>query len=149
MFRQFLLALAFVGLAVAPAWAESSAAPGDDQSVTLSPVALPIVVDGRVINYVFVTAKVLLKPRADQIVLRDKEPYFRDALVRDAHRSPFVLPHDFNRIDEGKLKAALYRDAAAIAGPANIQGIVVVSQTPQHFVRQPQAAAAPQHQIVP
>ncbi|HKT53085.1 MAG TPA: hypothetical protein VJP88_01435, partial [Caulobacteraceae bacterium] len=123
MFPRFLFVIAFIGLAAAPAWADSSAKPDDDQTVPLSPVALPIVVDGQVLNYVFVTAKVLLTPRADQLSLRDKEPFFRDALVRDAHRTPFVLPHDFNKIDEGKLKAALFRDAVAIAGAANIRGI--------------------------
>jgi hypothetical protein len=149
MFRRILLALAVASLASAPALADSAAKPDDDQTVTLSPVALPIVVDGQVVNYVFVTAKVLLTPRADQLTLRDKEPFFRDALVRDAHRTPFVLPHDFNKIDEAKLRATLYRDAVAIAGPGNISGIQVVSQTPQHFVRQPSAAGPAQHQIVP
>lgn len=151
MFRFAVFALAAALLAAAPAVAADSAAKADadDQTVTLSPVALPIVVDGQVVNYVFVTAKVLLTPRADQTVLRDKEPYFRDALVRDAHRTPFVLAHDYNRIDEAKLKGALFRDAVAIAGPGKIMGVQVVSQTPQHFVRPPQSSGPAQHQIVP
>lgn len=109
--------------------------------MTLSPVAIPIVVDNQVINYIFVTARVLLTPRADQFALRDKEPYFRDALVRAAYRTPFLLKGDYNHIDEAKLKAALWRDATAIAGPGNVRGVAVVSQTAQHFIRQPQPAA--------
>jgi hypothetical protein len=100
-------------------------------------VALPIVVGGQVINYIFVTAKVLLTWNADEFALRDKEPFFRDALVRAAYRTPFMVKGDFNRIDEGKLKAALYRDATAIAGPGNVRGVDVVSQTAQHFIPQP------------
>jgi hypothetical protein len=114
--------------------------PPDDHSVAISPVALPVVVNGEVVNYVFVTAKVMLSPGADEFTIRDKEPFFRDALVRDAYRTPFVVANDYNRIDEGKLRAVLLRDASAIAGAGNIRGIVVVSQTAQHFVRTPHAA---------
>ncbi len=112
----------------------------DDHSVTLSPVALPVVAGGEVVNYVFVTAKVMLNPRADQFALRDKEPFFRDALVRDAYRTPFVVAGDYNRIDEAKLDAALFRDAVDIAGPGAVRGVVVVSQAAQRFVRAPHAA---------
>ena len=138
--RAFLAALAVSAFATHALAAEDKPAPDEDRAVTLSPVAMPIVVDGQVINYIFVTARVLLTPRADQFALRDKEPFFRDALVRAAYRTPFLLKGDFNRIDEAKLKAALFRDATAIAGPGNVSGVVVVSQTAQHFVRQPQAA---------
>jgi hypothetical protein len=138
--RAFLAALAVSAFATHALAAEDKPAPDADRAVTLSPVAMPIVVDGQVINYIFVTARVLLTPRADQFALRDKEPFFRDALVRAAYRTPFLLKGDFNRIDEAKLKAALFRDACAIAGPGNVSGVIVVSQTAQHFVRQPQAA---------
>jgi len=140
MLRRAFLA-AILALAATHAWAaEDQPAPDLDRAVTLSPVAMPIVVDGKVINYIFVTARVLLTARADQFALRDKEPFFRDALVRAAYRTPFMLNGDFNKIDEAKLKAALFRDATAIAGPGNVSGVVVVSQTAQHFIRQPQAA---------
>jgi len=36
------------------AWAADPQNPPDDHAVTLSPVALPVVADGRVVNYVFV-----------------------------------------------------------------------------------------------
>jgi hypothetical protein len=139
MFRRaFLAALAFGVLATHARAADSSAPPDIDRTVTLSPVAMPIVVDGQVINYIFVTARVLLTGQADQFALRDKEPFFRDALVREAYRSPFLLKGDYNHIDEAKLKAALFRDAITIAGPGNVRGVQVVSQTAQHFLRPPQ-----------
>jgi hypothetical protein len=138
MLRRALIAVAALALISTNARADDAPAPDIDRAVTLSPVAMPIVVDGQVINYIFVTARVLLTGQADQFALRDKEPFFRDALVRAAYRSPFLLKGDYNHIDEAKLKAALFRDAAAIAGPGNVQGIQVVSQTAQHFIRQPQ-----------
>ena len=137
------LAVAVVGLL---ALAGSGGAAGDSQtavddySLTLSPVALPVVADGKVVNYVFVTAKVIFSTRADEFALRDKEPFFRDALVRDAYRTPFVVAGDYNRIDAAKLDATLFRDAVDIAGPGAVRGVVVVSQAAQRFVRVPHAA---------
>ena len=140
MFRRAFLAAALAASATQAWAADDKPAPDMDRAVTLSPVAIPIVVDGQVINYIFVTARVLLTSKADQFALRDKEPFFRDALVRAAYRTPFLLKGDFNHVDEAKLKGALLRDAAAIAGPGNVRDVVVVSQTAQHFIRQPQAA---------
>jgi hypothetical protein len=141
MIRRFLLVALAASAVATHAWAANEPpAPDIDRAVTLSPVAIPIVVDGQVINYIFVTARVLLTPKADQFALRDKEPFFRDALVRAAYRTPFLLKGDFNHVDEAKLKASLYRDATAIVGPGNVRGIELVSQTAQHFIRQPQVA---------
>jgi hypothetical protein len=123
-------------LAAPSALAGDSAPPKvDDQAVKLSPVGLPIVVEGHVVNYVFVTVVVDLTPSADVIAIREKEPAFRDALVRDAHRTPFVIPGDYNHLDKDKLKAAMFRDAQAIAGARAIKGIEVTNETAQHFIR--------------
>jgi hypothetical protein len=104
---------------------------GDGQYIDVSPIALPIVVDGRLINYVFVSVRVNLAPFAEASVLRDKEPFLRDALVRAGHRAPFTDPHDYTRVDEARLKASLFHDAAAILGARNVAGVSVVSQTPK------------------
>jgi hypothetical protein len=111
--------------------------PDVDPAVTLSPVALPIIVDGRLANYIFVTVKIKLTRSADEAALRDKEPYFRDALVRAAHRTPFVLHYDYNHVDAGRLRAVMLREAGAISGPNTIRDIVVVDQTPQHRIPSP------------
>jgi hypothetical protein len=62
---------------------------------------------------------------------------FRDALVREGHRTPFVVPSDWKRVDEAKLVAALTRDAAAITGPNVVSSVVVTSQAPQKSVVTP------------
>ncbi len=114
----------------------------EDQAVKLSPLALPIVVQGRVVNYVFVTVKVDLSPSANAMALQEKEPTFRDALVRDAYRTPFVTPGNYNHLDEVRLKAVFFRDATAIAGAGQVKGIEVLNQTTQHFIP-PQRPAPP------
>jgi hypothetical protein len=120
--RAFLACLAIS--AAAQAGAAGAAEAG--QFVDLSPVAMPIVVNGRLINYVFIYVRIDMTPSADMQRMRDKEPYFRDALVRLGHRTPFTLPTDYTRLDEPRLKAALYQVAAAIAGPGMVAGVEIL-----------------------
>lgn len=107
------------------------------QYVDLQPAGLPVVVRGQLVNYVFVYVRLNLAPDADATRLRDREPYFRDAMVRMAHRTPFTVPTDYNRIDEGKLTTSLMREASVIGGPGAIRSVVVTSQAPQHRIAQP------------
>ena len=93
------------------------------QFVDLSPVALPVVANGRLVNYVFVYIRISLTPSADLAHWRDREPFFRDALVRLGHRTPFTLPTDYTRLDEPRLKAALFQAVAGITGPGVIASI--------------------------
>jgi hypothetical protein len=137
-----LIATAVLALIAAPAVAADKPPEPSDQSVKLSTLALPIVVEGRVLNYVFVTVKVDLTPSANAVALRDKEPAFRDALVRDAYRTPFVVAGNYNKLDEVRLKAVFIRDAATIAGPGQVRGIEVLNQQAQHFIP-PQRVSPP------
>jgi hypothetical protein len=126
MRRRLLLSL-IPAAALIPAFAAGAAmAAAAGQYVDLAPVALPVAVDGRLVNYVFVYVRINLSASADMPKLRDKEPYFRDALVRAGHRTPFTRYDDYTRLDEGKLKAALYQAALAIGGPGTIASITLL-----------------------
>jgi hypothetical protein len=131
--RPLLTALALIAASATAAEAsgggESKKGEGG-QYVNISPVALPIVVGGKVVNYVFVNVRIDLTPSADAVKIREREPYFRDALVRAAHRTPFTLAGDYTKIDEARLKAAVIRDAVALA-PGVVRGVVIVSQAPK------------------
>jgi hypothetical protein len=123
MLRRALLASLPLAFVAGAAFAEQKEA---GQFVDLAPVAMPIVVNGHLINYVFVYVRINLTPSADMQRLRDKEPYFRDALVRLGHRTPFTVPTDYTRLDEGRLKASLYQAAVAIAGPGAVASIDIL-----------------------
>jgi hypothetical protein len=132
MNRASIFAALAIGLLAPTAWAGDSTEPGDNgQSVPISAVALPIVVKGKLVNYVFVTVRLELAPLANATKLRDKEPYFRDALVRAGHRTPFTLASDLTRVDEVKLKAAMLREAQAIAGPNAVKSVQILNQAPK------------------
>lgn len=140
--RQILAALPLL-LAAGPALAsEEPKKESGAQYVDLSPVALPIVVGGRLVNYVFCALRVNLKPSADAAAMRAKEPWFRDAIVRAGHRTPFTLATDYTKVDEARLKAVLLREAIAIAGAKNILSVTLTSQTPKQRSRLPRPPAA-------
>lgn len=130
---KFALALAGLFAAAASSANAADEKPEDAsvQYVAISPVAIPVIVNGKVVNYVFVNVRLDLTNGANSTKLREREPYFRDALVRAAHRTPFTNPADFTKIDEAKMKASLMREAAAIAGPNAIRGVTITSQTPK------------------
>jgi hypothetical protein len=140
--RWLILAISLAAMPAAAASAAEDEKPQIGQYVDLQPVALPIVIHGQLVNYVFAYVRVNLSGGADVIHLRTKEPFFRDALVREAHRTPFVVPSDWQRIDEAKLKAVMVRDASAIAGEGAVMSVVVTSQAPQHRVSTPRPPPA-------
>lgn len=109
------------------------------QFVDMPPVGLPIIVHGQLVNYVFVYVRVNLTASADVTAMRNREPFFRDALVRMAHRTPFTRPDDYNRVDEARVCAALMREITPIAGPGNIRSVVITSQSPQHRISKPKS----------
>jgi len=142
MIRRALIAAA-VTLAAGAAHASEPKKEGKGdvgQYVDLQPVGLPIVTRGQLVNYVFVYVRINLTNGANAARLREKEPFFRDALVRAGHRTPFTKPEDLGVVDAARLTAALGREAAAIAGPGQIRSVVVTSQAPRRRVRLPRDA---------
>lgn len=112
------------------------------QYVDLSPVALPVVVRGQLINYVFVTVRIQLTSQANAGKWRAREPYFRDALVRVGHRTPFTRADSYTMLDAAKLKAAMMREATAIAGPRDVAAVTLVSQAPKRTTGLPKPPVA-------
>jgi len=139
--HRVLLALAFAFTA-APSLALAEGTPQLSPTVLMSPVAMPIVVDGKLVNYVFVTIRLRLSPRADAVKLRAMEPYFRDALVRVGHRTPFVRSDNYIRLDDERLKAALLREANAIAGAGMVSSAQIIREQAQHYDGLPKPTGA-------
>ena len=99
--------------------------------VDLSAVGLPITVNGRAVNYVFAEVRLHVAPGADSLKLVRMEPYYRDALVRAAHRQSLGVPGDWTRLDEAKVKAVLLAEARRISGPKAFSGAEVKRQVPR------------------
>ncbi len=126
--RALILAVAGAALS-GPALASPSAeTPAQPASFNLTGVGLPIIVGGRVRNYVFAELKLYLGEGQTLDAVRAKEPYLRDALVRAGHRTPFVLADDWNQLDAAALSASLIRSADSLIGKGAIARVEVVSQ---------------------
>lgn len=143
-----LLALA-LACCLAANVAQASAPPKEDKkkdggsNLEMAPVALPVVVDGQVVNYVFATVKINLSATADLARWRAREPYIRDAVVKTAHRTPFTRTDDYLSLDEARLKASVQREAAAVMGAKDIKSVVVVQQIPKKRTGVPRPPVAP------
>ena len=127
--RDLIAASAALSAVAPPALAED--APSGGQSLGMPGVGLPIIVDGRLRNYVFVALRLHLGGSATPESMRTKEAYLRDALVRAGHRTPFVVPDDLTRIDAAALSRSLIRSATAIAGRGSVPRVEIVSQAPR------------------
>jgi hypothetical protein len=138
MRRRDLFAVGTLALAGAAATTASAASGKPAPAAATGPLALniagvglPIISDGRIRNYVFVTVRLTLGGGQTPETMRAKEPYFRDALVRAAHRTPFVLADDWTRIDDAAVNAMLMAAAPALSGPGSITQVEVALQSPR------------------
>ncbi|MDP1641943.1 MAG: hypothetical protein Q8L59_07135 [Phenylobacterium sp.] len=145
MHRRSLLALLPFVLAAGPAVAAGGKAAdkaGAAQYIDISPVALPVTMGDRVVNYIFVGVRLNLTAMANVQKLREREPFFRDALVRAAHRTPFTGKTNFTTIDVDRLKAVMLKEAVRLGGK-DIQSVAVTSQTAKRQSGLPKHPGAP------
>lgn len=145
MFKPFIVVTLAAGLFAGGAQAgggKADAKPSGLDHLELAPTGLPVIVNGKIKNYVFVQVRLLPAPGAELIKLRVKEPYYRDALVRAAHRAPFNSPADWTLLDEHRLEATLLAEARRISGPKSFKAAELVKQTPRRRTGMMQARAA-------
>jgi hypothetical protein len=120
-----------VAAVAAPAFASEPEAPKEALAVNLVGVGLPVIADGRVRNYVFVTVRVTLGPNGTLDGVRAKDAYFRDALVRASHRTPFTAGNDWTRLNENAVNAAVMAIANVVCGPGAVIKSEVLIQAPR------------------
>ena len=108
--RRLLLA-ALIALAAAPSQAAPPASGHSDgkeskdaevaRSIDLGGLAFPMFDDdGKLKNYLFVNARMLVAPGKDQWKYREKAHTIRDGIIRAAHRISFDLNGDYTKLDE-------------------------------------------------
>ncbi|KPF78518.1 hypothetical protein IP78_11060 [Brevundimonas sp. AAP58] len=136
MRRRDLFALGTLAVAATAAGSASAGGPTSSSgtvapSLNIAGVGVPIIAGGRIRNYVFVTLRLTLGSGQTPEMMRAKEPYYRDALVRQAHRTPFVLADDWTRVDSEAISAWLMRAAPSISGAGSIASAEVALQTPR------------------
>lgn len=113
--------------------------------VDVAAVALPIVVNGGLVNYVFVRLRVDLTEGSDFAALKQKEPMLRDAIIRASYRTPFGKKDDVQEIDEARLKAAVKQAAVQVLGAKAAGPVTIISQKPRRYLKAATTKTAAAH----
>lgn len=142
MDRRTLIATGTATLTGALASASTVAASSDAPaigaaSLSIPGLGLPVIEGGRLRNYVFVSLRLELGAGKTVEQMRPKEAFFRDALVRAAHKTPFTVPGDWTRLDERALSAALVSAANTISGRGSVRRVEVIAQNPRRRTGMP------------
>ena len=139
MDRRSLLVAAGLTAVASPATAAPASGPAEAPALGIAGVGLPVIEGGRLRNYVFVSLRLHLGAGKTVEQMRPKEAFFRDALVKAAHRTPFTVPGDWTRLDERALSNALVAAAAGISGRGSVTRVEVVAQNPRRRSGMPTA----------
>lgn len=142
MDRRTLIATGSVALTNAVAKASSASASSSDApaapaALSIAGLGLPVIEGGRLRNYVFVSLRLELGAGKTVEQMRPKEAFFRDAIVRAAHKTPFTVAGDWTRLDERALSAALISASTVIAGRGSVRRVEVVAQNPRRRTGMP------------
>lgn len=91
--------------------AEGAPAAASSRGMDAPYLAVPVIRDGRLANYLFVSIRIEISERVDLWATREKAHFLRDALVRVSHSADLADPNDANALDEARAIAA-YRAVA-------------------------------------
>ncbi|UPT64761.1 MAG: hypothetical protein M0D54_09835 [Hyphomonadaceae bacterium JAD_PAG50586_4] len=90
-------------------------------------LAVPVMRDGVLVNYLFVSIRIEIAQGVDLWQTREKAHFLRDALVRASHANDLSDPQNNNALNEARA-IQVYRAAAAQAlGAQAVAGVSIVA----------------------
>lgn len=121
------------GLASATGAGEKAEAKGEEgeelssRSMDAPYLAVPVVREGQLVNYLFVSIRVEIAGGVDLWRTRERAHFLRDALVRASHAHDLSHPADANALNEARA-IEVYRAAAVQAlGERAVSGVSIVA----------------------
>lgn len=137
-----ILAAVLSMAAFAPARAaeekKGGSAPSEaDLRLDLSGIGLPVMRDGRVVNFVFIRARIQMNPGLTKADIEAKEPFIREGVVRSAYRTPMNSGSDYMAVDPKKFEAVLMREAKAALGADKVKSVELRDQKAQKRIYVP------------
>ena len=137
-------------LAASPAFAgeknEEKKKEGDgqalDPTIKLQAITIPIIVNGRIVNYVFVSMTLKLTSGTDIAMFEGKEPALRDAIIRAAYKTPFVRPDTWKEVDGPKLTRFVLEQANLLTGKGKFASVEITKQIPRQQLMPPKPGGA-------
>jgi hypothetical protein len=154
MRRRLLLTVAFLllshpPLAFAAGEKKEGGAPSEaDLRIDLSGIGLPVMKDGRVVNFVFIRARIQLNPGLTKADIETREPFIREGLVRSAYRTPLNSGTDYMALDPKRFEAALMREAKTALGANKVRSVELRDQKPQKRIYPPQSQTGARREVI-
>ena len=102
-----------------------------DLRLDLSGIGLPVLQDGRVVNYVFVRLRINLNPGIARPDIEAGEPFVRERMLKAAYRAPLNSGTDLMALDPQKLEAQTLIAARAVYGATRVRSVEIRDQKPQ------------------
>lgn len=125
------------GLAAAQPAAHEPAAKGGKQgeggeasvsrSMDAPYLAVPVVRDGVLVNYLFVSVRIEINQGVDLWRTRERAQYLRDALVRACHANQLDDPNDINALNQPRAIQVFHDTAAQVLGPRTVGRVTIVA----------------------
>ena len=148
------LGLGFHALAPAMAQAKEEKPAKEPTEANLrldvSGVGLPILQDGRVVNYVFVRLRINLNPGIARPDIEAGEPFVREHMLKAAYRAPLNSGTDLMTLDPQKLEAQTLSAARAVYGATRVRSVEIRDQKPQKLLYSaPGSGSKPRQPIRP
>lgn len=125
MIAALIASTLLAGQAIAAGKTSEQSGEAEPRSMDAPYIAAPIVRNGVLSNYLFVSVRVDIAPGVDLWRTRERAHYLRDALVRAAHRTPLADAENPNAIDTA-LAVQVFRAAAIEAlGERAVRGVSI------------------------
>lgn len=90
-------------------------------------LAVPVVRDGLLVNYLFVSVRFEISPAVDLWRTREKAQFLRDALVRAVHHTSLADPNDPNVLDQARAVALFRQTALQVLGQNSVTRVTIIS----------------------
>lgn len=137
MIRTLILSFLMTTVAAAPfspalasGSAEKSAKGAEaDQSIDVQNLVVPVVRDGRLVNYLFLNARIEIAAGVDVWRQREKGHFLRDALIRAVHKRSLATADRFDQMDQAAARSLVDSVARQVLGPNVVASVQIVSVT--------------------
>lgn len=90
-------------------------------------LAVPVVRDGQLVNYLFVSIRIEIANGVDLWQTREKAHFLRDALVRASHDDNLADPEDDNALNEARALEVYRAAAVAALGERAVGRVTIVA----------------------
>ncbi len=119
--------LAPAPLAYAAGGEDKAAKPDAERYIEAEHIITPVLRNGRLANYLFVTVRVDLPDQGDVWKLRARSHFLRDALLRATHRVSLSDPKDERKLDQAAALAAFRAAAVESLGANGVKSVSITA----------------------